>query len=77
MHVLVAVHRCIIIYFFNVENKELGTRSRECAVSEALSCGEAGVVCGGDVCVGPERSDLVWRGFRRGGDEVWRSHLRS
>ena len=30
-HVLVAVHGCIIIENFNVNNKELGLRSRECA----------------------------------------------
>ena len=30
-----------------------------------------------DVCVGPERSVLVRRGFSHGGDEMWRSHPRS
>ena len=30
-----------------------------------------------DVCVGPDRSALVRRGFSRGGDEMWQSHPRS
>ena len=30
-----------------------------------------------DVCMGPERSALVYRRFSRGGDEMWRSHPRS
>ena len=41
---LIAVHGRIIIENFNVKNKELGTRSRECAVQEALISGEAGTV---------------------------------
>ena len=27
-----------------------------------------------DMSVGPERSELVRRGFSRGGDEMWQSH---
>ena len=30
-----------------------------------------------NVCVGPEQSALVRRGFSRGGDEMWRRHPRS
>ena len=30
-----------------------------------------------DVCMGTERSALVWRGFSRGGDEMWQSNPQS
>ena len=47
-YILVPVHRCVVIIFFNVWCEGPGIGCQHCTVEQSLSCGKTVARCGGD-----------------------------